>query len=227
MAGGKAGKHPKQLSPIMNKLPLILIGGGGHCHSSIDVVELEGRYSVYGILDRSIEKGVKVLGYPVLGDDEVLNGFAGQGYHFLITIGQIKSAAPRFNLWEKLKSTGANMATVISPRSYVSPSASVEAGTAVFHNAVVNAKASIGFNSIINTSSLIEHDTRIGDHVHVSTGAIINGGCSIGDRTFIGSGATIVNNVNIGSDVIIGAGSVVVNDITEQGIYVGNPAKKI
>lgn len=46
----------------------------------------------------------------------------------------------------------------------------------------------------------------------------------IGDRVSIGSNATIMP-VNICDDVVIGAGAVVTRDITESGIYAGNPAR--
>ena len=48
----------------------------------------------------------------------------------------------------------------------------------------------------------------------------------IGNRVSIGSNATILP-VNICNDVVIGAGSVVTRDITEPGIYAGNPARFI
>jgi acetyltransferase-like isoleucine patch superfamily enzyme len=46
----------------------------------------------------------------------------------------------------------------------------------------------------------------------------------VGDRVSIGSNATILP-VSICSDVVIGAGAVVTRDITESGIYAGNPAR--
>lgn len=48
----------------------------------------------------------------------------------------------------------------------------------------------------------------------------------IGHHVSIGSNATILP-VNICDHVVIGAGTVVTKDITESGIYAGNPAKKI
>ena len=42
----------------------------------------------------------------------------------------------------------------------------------------------------------------------------------------IGSNTTILP-VNICDNVVIGAGAVVTKNITEPGVYVGNPAKKI
>jgi acetyltransferase-like isoleucine patch superfamily enzyme len=48
---------------------------------------------------------------------------------------------------------------------------------------------------------------------------------NIGNRVSIGSNATILP-VTICDDVVIGAGAVVTRDITEPGIYAGNPARK-
>jgi len=46
----------------------------------------------------------------------------------------------------------------------------------------------------------------------------------IGNRVSIGTNATVLP-VRICDDVVIGAGSVVTKDITEPGIYCGNPAR--
>lgn len=48
----------------------------------------------------------------------------------------------------------------------------------------------------------------------------------LGDRVSIGTNATILP-VTICNDVVVGAGAVVTRDITEPGVYIGNPAKKL
>jgi acetyltransferase-like isoleucine patch superfamily enzyme len=48
----------------------------------------------------------------------------------------------------------------------------------------------------------------------------------IGNHVSIGSNATILP-VRICDHVVIGAGAVVTKDITESGVYAGNPARKI
>ena len=35
----------------MQKPEIILVGGGGHCKSCIDVIEAEGRFIIKGIID--------------------------------------------------------------------------------------------------------------------------------------------------------------------------------
>ncbi len=49
---------------------------------------------------------------------------------------------------------------------------------------------------------------------------------TIGNKVSLGSQATILP-VRICDNVVIGAAAVVTKDITESGIYAGNPAKKI
>ena len=47
---------------------LILVGGGGHCKSVIDVAESAG-FNIIGILDTSDNVGKKVLNYKIIGTD--------------------------------------------------------------------------------------------------------------------------------------------------------------
>ena len=48
----------------------------------------------------------------------------------------------------------------------------------------------------------------------------------LGSHVSVGTNATVLP-VTICDNVVIGAGAVVVKDITEPGIYVGNPARKV
>ena len=209
------------------KEPLILIGGGGHCKSCIDVIEMEDRYLIKGILDQKERVGEKILEYNIVGDDDAMNIYIEKGYSFLITVGQIKSSDLREKLYNRLKEKGAQLATVISPKSVVSKYATIERGTIIMHGAIVNAGATIGENVILNTNCLIEHEAKVGDHVHVSTHAILNGACVVEDGCFIGSNSTVAQEVTIGPNIVVGAGSVVLKNLLADGTYVGNPAKKI
>lgn len=192
---------------------LVLIGGGGHCRSCIDVIEQQGNFSIAGIIDLPDQLGKKTLGYPVIGTDEDLAELITEDYSFLITIGQIKDGSRRQQLFNKLFSTGAHLPTVISPRAYLSPHAKVGPGTIIMHGAIINVNAAIAANCIINSQSLIEHDAVVEDHCHISTGAIINGGAHIGAGSFVGSQAMVREGVKIGAGAVIGAGTVILRDV--------------
>jgi len=194
------------------KKDLILIGGGGHCRSCIDVIEIEGIYKISGIVDRSTKLGQKIQGYEIIGTDEDLPKFVRSFKNYLITIGQIKSSTLRKKLFKQLTGMGAVFPSIISPLAYVSKDAQIFPGTIIMHRAVVNSKARIGKNCIINTGAIIEHDAQIADHCHISTGAIVNGGGTIGEGTFLGSNAVCRENVNIGNHCVVGMGAKVLKD---------------
>lgn len=206
----------------MNQRNLILIGGGGHCKSVIDVAESAG-YNIIGILDIPENIGKSVLDYKVIGTDDDILQFADKA-EFIITVGFIKSPAIRMRIFDKVKEAGGKLATIIASTAHVSRYASLGEGTVVMHQAVVNAGARIGENCIINTFCNIEHDALIGDQCHISTGAMINGDCKVGKLCFIGSQSVLANGISICDDVIVGAGSLVRKNILKPGIYSGNPA---
>jgi len=193
---------------------LILMGGGGHCRSAIDVIEAEGSHKIIGVLEQPSFVSSEVLGYPVLGTDDDLSRFVGDGVGVLVTVGQIKTADIRVRAFIAAKIAGAQQPAIVSPRAYVSRHARVGAGTIVMHGAVVNAGCEIGDNCIVNSMALVEHDVVVGDHTHIATGARVNGGVTIGPRCFIGSSAVLHNDIEIGEGAIIPAGALVRSSVS-------------
>ncbi|MDV3123256.1 acetyltransferase [Segatella copri] len=205
------------------KRPLILIGGGGHCKSVIEVAESAG-YEIKGILDMPDEVGKEVLpGHQVIGTDAEIPQYV-EECDFVITVGFIKNPALRIKLYNKVKAAGGRLATIIASTAHVSKYAELGEGTVIMHHAFVNAGAKIGDNCIINTFVNIEHDAEVGNQCHISTGTMVNGECKIGENCFIGSQSVCANCIEIASDIIVGAGSVVRKSIRVKGIYAGNPA---
>ena len=184
---------------------LVLIGGGGHCVSVIDIIENGNKFNILGILDSNIIEN-NILGYKILGGDNLIPELVNENTYFLITVGQIKSYSTRKKIAKILIENKAKLATVISSLAYVSKHASIEEGSVIMNHAVVNAKAKIGKNCIINTMSNIEHGASIGEFCHISTCAVVNGESVIGNGTFIGSNATISNNVVIKDNSVISSG---------------------
>jgi acetyltransferase-like isoleucine patch superfamily enzyme len=101
----------------------------------------------------------------------------------------------------------------------------------------------IGRDSKVQSHSFICELVTIGEQCFVGHGVMFindlfgNGGPAAGDKsrwqpTNIGNGVSIGSNasilpVSICANVVIGAGAVVTKDISEPGIYAGNPARKL
>ena len=101
----------------------------------------------------------------------------------------------------------------------------------------IGARSKIQSHSFICELVTIGNDCFIGHGVMFindlfSKGGPANGNKDLWKKTSIGSDVSIGSNatilpVNICNHVVIGAGSVVTKNITEAGVYVGNPARKI
>jgi len=188
---------------------IILVGGGGHCKSVIDVIELEGKFKIAGIIDNNLDIGSKVLDYEIIGRDEDLFKLRKMYKYAFIAVGQIKTPDIRIKLFNLLKSLDFKLPFIISPLAYVSKHSKIEEGTIIMHHALVNANAKIGKNCIINSKALIEHDSIIEDFCHISTGAIVNGGVIVKRGTFIGSNSVTKEYIEIKENSFIKAGSLV------------------
>ena len=117
-----------------------------------------------------------------------------------------------------------------------------------------SAGAEIGDDVLIYAPTLTTIDEsypwmlRIGNHVRICQGTILlmhdyawsvlkiakqgqilgaSGKLTIGDNVFIGMNTVITRGVAVGNNVIIGAGSVVTKDCLDNGVYAGNPARRI
>ena len=107
----------------------------------------------------------------------------------------------------------------------------------------IQKNTTIGKNTKIQSHSFICELVSIGDECFIGHGVMFindlfseggpaNGNkdswknTKIGNNVSIGSNATILP-VEICDHVVIGAGTVVTKNITESGVYAGNPAKKI
>ena len=200
---------------------LVIVGGGGHCKSVIDVAESAG-YNILGILDMPEDVGKKVLDYKVIETDDDIPQYVDKA-EFVITVGFIMNPTTRIKLYNKVKEAGGKLATVIASTAHVSRYSYIGEGTVVMHQAFVNAGAQIGENCIINTFCNIEHDAHVGAQSHISTGTRVNGDCNVGERVFIGSQSVLANGISVGDDIIVGAGSLVRKSITKAGVYSGNP----
>ncbi len=211
----------------MNKKQIILIGGGGHCKSCIEVVESTNKYEIAGIVDTRDKLGEEILGYKIFACDDDLEKLKEKYDYALITVGQIKSANLRKKLFSKAKEIGFELPVIVASTAYVSKHIKIGEGTIIMHQTMINANVKIGVNNIINTKALIEHDTIIGDNNHISTASVLNGDVQVGNECFIGSNSTFVNGISIIDNIFIGLNSVVNKNLTKKGIYVGNPVRKI
>jgi len=139
----------------------------------------------------------------------------------------IGNNAIRKQLFQKIKTDGFSVTTLIHPSAIISSSVIIEEGSVVMPNVVINANSKIGCGVIINSASVIEHENTIEDFVHISPNVALAGNVTIKKESHIGIGSCVIQGINIGKNTMIGAGSVVIEDIGDKKVAVGNPCKVI
>lgn len=208
---------------------LLLVGGGGHCKSVIDVL-LTGNnvFDKIGIIDIEEKVGTYIAGIEVIGTDADLENLYLQGYKYaFVTLGSIGDSSKRVKIAQELEKIGFECPNVIDKSSVIGKDVSLSKGIFVGKNVVINTESKIGNHAIINTGAIIEHDCRVGDFVHVAPGSVICGNVSIGDGAHIGANATLIQGIKVGANVVVGAGSTIIKNVQECTTIVGNPGRVI
>lgn len=100
----------------------------------------------------------------------------------------------------------------------IGPRTRVQSHSFICELVVIGADCFIG-HGVMFTNDLLRGGPAGGDRTKWQS-------TTIGDRVSVGSNATLLP-VTIAPDTVIGAGAVVTKDITEPGVYVGNPARRI
>lgn len=199
---------------------VVIIGAGGHAKVIADIVFCRGD-RVVGFLDddasklgKKIYKDLEVLGttrdYTKYGDCE-----------FIIAVGDNHARG------QIAETMSVKWYTAIHPCAVVADTVKIGVGTVVMAGAVINSDSVIGRHCIVNTGATIDHDNALADFVHVSPGAHLAGTVKVGKYTWICIGATVINNISITDDVTLGAGAVTTKDLSEPGVYVGAPARRV
>lgn len=209
---------------------LILLGAAGDSHNVSDVVlsinAVEEKWNLLGFLDDDpLKQGLKINGFHVLGPLSDFSKY--DNCYFLGTFGSAKKNFDKKRVINRLGISIDRFATLIHPRSTVSPSAKIGIGTVLYSEAFIGSNAVIGDHVKILGQCNIGHDAVIGDFVTMSSLALVLGKTNVSEGCYIGGGACIKDHLKIGEWALIGMGAVVIRDVEPYCIVVGNPGRVI
>jgi len=199
---------------------LLILGFGGHARSVGDVA-LDLGIGTLAFVEAGAREDEAFAGFPVL---TTMPDALQEGWTVIPAAG---NNADRQRQVGEISARTFAMDSLVSKRAYIGHGASVEPGAFIAHHGHVGPMAAIGRGVIINTAAVVDHETVIGDFAHIAVNATVAGRCRIGRLALVGAGATVIDHIRIADGVVIGAGSTVIDDITEPGLYVGCPARRV
>ncbi|MDQ2993337.1 MAG: acetyltransferase [Pseudomonadota bacterium] len=211
----------------MDKLPVIVIGAGGHAKVLIDILHRNG-VEIVGCTDTNYGlTGIRVMGEKILGDDEVILNYPPREVHLVNALGSIGKTNRRQRIFEKYEKLGYVFETLVHETAILSEEVGLAQGAQIMAGVILQSGVHVMKNALINTGASIDHDCHISAHAHIAPRAVLNGAVSIGLSAFVGAGAVIIQGVTIGHDAVIGAGAVVLKDVPPEHKMVGVPARRI
>ena len=117
--------------------------------------------------------------------------------------------------------------TLIHPSVIFSKYIDVGKGSIICAGSILKCNIKIGKHSHLNTNSTIGHDCNINDYFTSAPNVCIAGNCTIDKHVYFGTSSMIKQGLNVTNNVTIGMGAVVTKNITNSGIFIGNPAKEL
>ena len=207
--------------------PVLILGAGGHAKVLVEAL-LANSAIIAGIVDADIAlTGMKLLGVPVIGGDDLVSQFPQDEILLVNGIGSIKQPVRRQEVFRKFKELGYSFATVVHPSAVVASDVELGEGVQIMAGAVIQPGSRIGGNAVINTRASVDHDCVIGVHVHIAPGVTLSGGVEVGRGSHIGTGATVIQGVGIGEESLVGAGALVLHDVPTSVTVMGVPARVV
>ena len=195
------------------KLPVIIIGAGGHACVVADALLTAGN-QILGFTDTSVEVGKEMFqGLRVLGCDDIIKEYAPNEIEVAIGIGFLPGNNIRYKVFNKVKGWGFTVKSVQHPSAIIGNEVILAEGSQIMAGGIVQPKAFIGKNVIVNTGAKIDHDTIVGDHSHVAPGATICGGVEIGANCFVGAGSIVIQGRSLSSNAVVAAGAIISKNI--------------
>lgn len=168
----------------MNK-NLLIIGAGCCGLSAKETAEAMGCFEKISFLDdntKEMPDGTKVLGG--------INDFENFVMDYSNIFVAIANPEIKLNLLKKIKETTPyKIATLISPRAYISPTAQIMQGSLIEAMAIVNTGSVIAQGCIIGAGSVVNHCSMCCDGVHLECNAVV------ADNTIVPAGTDIDSSV--------------------------------
>jgi UDP-perosamine 4-acetyltransferase len=200
---------------------IILIGGGAHSISIINLIERN--YPNFKTLGYTDLKKTK-LDIQYLGKDEfIFKKYNKKDILLVMSIGvDIKIRAKVFNSFKK---KGYKFLTIIDKASVIASNAKIHEGSVIFPNSSVGPEAVIGKNVVLHTNSVIEHNSIVSENSYVGPSAVVCGNSKVGKNCLVGANSCIIEYIKMPHNSILGASGLLNKNYKKNKIFKGVPAK--
>ncbi len=174
----------------MKERNLLIVGAGSYASVVYEIAVAMNCFENIGFVDDN--KAHTNENIPVIGNIDAIFELFDSFTDIIVAIG---NAQVRADIIKKIIcATDYNLANVISPLAYISPSAILSVGCVIEPFAVVHSGCKLGKGTIISSGAIIGHNSECSDYVHVDYNAVVASYCKVPSDTKVLSGTVFQNN---------------------------------
>jgi sugar O-acyltransferase (sialic acid O-acetyltransferase NeuD family) len=209
---------------------LVIIGVNRLTNMVIEIIELENKYEIIGLIDINENKRVYNFktNYQVYYDISkinLLNKTNPLSFGVLCIEDNHLRKVFLKQIVELVKSL--QFINVVHPSVVMGKNSTIGKGNIIGEKVIINPDSTINDFCLIKGSVSIGHDNIIEDFVTINANATIGGGVIIRVCSTLGMSINIIQNILIGEDCIIKDKALVLKDTKEGAILNGIPARVV
>lgn len=208
------------------KKKVAFIGSGDMARHIAHFMVEDKQYDIAGYFEDFTEVGTIIFDYPILGKiNDIETAYKNKIFDELVcAIGYTKMDY-RKEMFERFKDL-IPFATFKHSSCYIDSTAKIGKGVVILPHSILYLDAVVEDNVFISINSMVT-GSIVHKHTYMSASVAMADKTEIGECCNIGIGTTFSGNLKVCDKVRTGAGTVVIKNITEEGTYVGVPARKI
>ena len=151
---------------------LIIIGAGGYGYVAKEIAETTGKYGKVDFLD---DNNLDAIGK--------FSDFEKIAEKYSCAFVALGNPLIRKEWICRLRQKGFSVETLISPQSYLSPTAEIGEGSIIEPMAVIHSSAKIGVGTLVCAGAVVNHNSIVKDFCQIDCGAVVGAGAVVEENT--------------------------------------------
>ena len=211
----------------MSSKKLIIIGAGETANLAYEYFTYDSEYEVVAFaVNEEYIKEKTFRNLPVVEFEKVENLYSPKEYFAFVAMAGEKLNRNRTKMYNEVKQKGYKMTSYVSSHAFVWRNVEIGENCFIMEDNTLQPFTKVGNNVVMWSGNHLGHQSVVKDNCFITSHCVICGCSEIGENSYLGVNCSVADYVKVSADNFIAMGAVVNKNTKENGLYIGNPAKR-